>query len=129
MRNIDDRMIREGPDGRKWVLQNRWLRLTSNPVAPGYPRTGDEIELKSHSLVPDGKHIVEQVTEFEPGVDRDEDGRDIRISLLGIGKDFNGKNILAAMEKAKDARDFGGRSWKDQFARPFRKLFNFNRCD
>jgi len=101
----DDRMIRTAPDGRKWVLQDKFLRITQNPIAPRYPHTGDTIKLRDHGLISDGEYIVEMVTEFEPGINRDEDGRDIRISLLGTGdpllKDFNGQNILAAMRKAE----------------------------
>lgn len=95
---FDDRMIRTAPDGEKWVLQERWLRITQNPIAPSYPETGDEIELVNHCLIPDGEYIVETVTEFEPGISHDEDGRDIRISLLGVGRDFNGPNIRSAMK-------------------------------
>lgn len=111
MRQIDDRMIREDPNGKKWVLQNKWLRITYNPVAPDYPETGDKIKLEGHSLIPDGEYVVEQVTEFEPGINRDADGRDIRISLLGVGKDFNGGNILVAMGKAKKYNSKGKSGW------------------
>lgn len=121
---IDDRMIREDQNGKKWVLQDKWLRITQNPVAPGYPKTGDEIELKGHGLIPNGKYIVEIVTEFEPGVDRDADGRDIRISLLGFGKDYNGMNILVAMAHTK-ARSCWQRG--DGWARPFRGFFNWGK--
>jgi len=99
----DDRMIRKDNRGNDWVLQNRWLRITYNPsnLPTAYPKTGDEIELRNHNLLGNGKFVVEQVTEFEPGVCRDSEGRDIRISLLGIGRDFNGENIVAAMVNAK----------------------------
>jgi len=100
----DDRMVRTAPDGSKWVLQDKFLRITQNPVAPRYPHTGDTIKLQGHGLIPDGEYIVEMVTEFEPGIDRDEDGRDIRISLIGqghrYGRDLNGMNIRMAMIRA-----------------------------
>jgi hypothetical protein len=101
----DDRMIRSAPDGSKWVLQDKFLRITQNPVAPRYPKTGDTIKLKGHGLIPDGEYVVELVTEFEPGINRDEDGRDIRIGLLGTGdpllKGLNGYNIRLAMAQER----------------------------
>lgn len=97
-------IIRRAPDGEQWVLQDRWLRITQNPMAPLYPKTGQTITIKSHGLVKDGSYVVEQVEEFEPGFHHDEDGRDIRISLLGVyrGRGLHGPDILAAMEKAVD---------------------------
>lgn len=106
VRYEDDRMIRKDPDGKSWVLQDKWLRITHNPVTDIYPKTGDEIEVLGHRAIPNGKHIVESVTEFEPGVCRDEDGRDVRISILGSGRDFHGPDVVTAMAKARGERAY-----------------------
>ncbi len=79
-------MIREYK-GQKYALQSKWSRITENPEAPDYPCTGQKIELNGHIMIPDGKYIVSMVTEFEPPFHPDGMGRDIRISLLGSGKD------------------------------------------
>ncbi len=124
-KHIDDRMIRTSPDGKKWVLQDKWLRITQNPVTDLYPKTGDTIEVLEHSIISDGSHIVESVTEFEPGICRDDDGRDIRVSILGVGRDFHGPSVLVAMEKARGERvqALSEEKMKDGWRRPFRKFF------
>lgn len=100
---MDGQIMRRAPDGELWVLQDKWLRITQNPVAPAYPKVGQTITIKGHGLIKDGSYIVKQVEEFEPGCHHDKDGRDIRISLLGVyrGRGLHGPNILAAMEKAE----------------------------
>jgi hypothetical protein len=89
-----------GEDGKIYVVQNKWLRETDNPIAPKYPKTGDKITLKDHALVKDGTYTVSMVTEWEPPYDKDEDGRDIRISFCEHSfRELNGVNIRKAMVK------------------------------
>lgn len=85
------------------MLQNDWIRITQNPNALEYPKTGDTIELKGHQLLNDGKYIVTMVEEFEPAYHADESGRDIRLTLINSNNfsqrhtGMNGQNILRAI--------------------------------
>lgn len=79
---------------KKHALQSKWLRLTQNPTAPKYPRTGDIITLRNYPLLPDGKYTVIMVEEFEPALHKDEDGRDIRLSLAGNGVSLSGMDMI-----------------------------------
>lgn len=88
-----DEVIYRFKDGFWYVLQPNWLRITQNPVAPKYPKTGDTITLKGHDMLSDGEYIVQMVTEFEPPFHQDEDGRDIRIKFIGVSGEWNGKEI------------------------------------
>jgi len=100
----------------EYALNEKWLRIAQNPVAEKYPKTGEMIELKNHNLLLDGEYLVSMVEEFEPPYSKDEDGRDIRISLVskfmegpypkarpnseGFGA-LNGVNIRKAWKKEK----------------------------
>ena len=86
-------------EGKQIKLMTRWCRITHNPDISGYPKTGDKIQLRGHRLIKDGYYIVEAVTEYEPPVMTG--GRDIRIKLVGDNGEWNGENIIAAINCAQ----------------------------
>jgi len=75
-------MIIRKINGKEYVLNEEWLRITENPIADKYPKTGEMIELENHNILPDAEYLVAKVEEFEPPWYKDEDGRDIRVSLF-----------------------------------------------
>lgn len=89
------------PDKSILMLQDEYLRHTQNPIAPKYPKTGDIIKLKkpySFFLQADTPYTVEMVEEYEPAHHEDDDGRDIRISLVECPhKALNGKAVLGCL--------------------------------
>src|SRR5438270_3412528 len=77
-------LIASTDDGHRVALMTKWLRITNNPVAPKYPKTGDIVTIKSDYslfLTKGEQWIVEEVIEYEPAYNPDEDGRDIRITF------------------------------------------------
>ena len=69
--------------GKDVDIQKRWVRITQNPKTYNtYPGAGDVIKLAGHRYLPNGEYLVTSVVEYEPPYTRDDDGRDIRISLF-----------------------------------------------
>lgn len=100
-------MIITHKNGQQEALQDKWLRVTQNPVAEKYPKTGDLIQLKDHPMLAEGEYRVLMVTEFEPPYHPDEDGRDIRLTLLKTSDDswnrridMNGVTVRKALWKS-----------------------------
>ena len=98
-------------NGEEITLPPDWLLVTSNPIAPRFPTVGKVIELRGHKMLDDGQYLVTEVKEYESAYRSDADGRDIRIGVLALDKNWvslprsrvgeswgwNGKNILEAM--------------------------------
>ena len=94
--------------GKDVDIQKRWVRITQNPKSYTYPAAGDVIKLAGHRYLPNGEYLVTSVVEYEPPYTREDDGRDIRVSLLPdisnpafrVGtQGWNGQSILKAMVK------------------------------
>lgn len=88
-------------DGHRVALMTKWLRVTNNPTAPKYPKTGDIVTVKSDYsffLKKGEEWIVQQVIEYEPAYHKDEDGRDIRITFVGHPhQELNGVRVREVM--------------------------------
>ena len=91
--------------GNRIALQSKWLRITQNPRAVGYPCTGDEVHLEGHKILIDGQHVVQMVKEYEPPFHADAESRDIRITFLGIEHEFNGQEVLRAIKASSSPQD------------------------
>lgn len=100
--------------GVVYAYSSNWLRMTQNPQASDYPSVGDVIEVKGHPLLDDARYLVIEVMEFEPPVRHraDDNGRDIRISLIGphheSHHDLNGRRIvqtIVAIDRAEHVHE------------------------
>lgn len=98
--------------GRLIVLQTDYLRVTQNPrgVPDSYPKTGDVVLLKGHSLLPDGTYLVTMITEYEPAFSYDKlIARDVRFSVRSsqnqVFTEMNGPRFLAAIVEIKKLED------------------------
>jgi hypothetical protein len=87
----------------KYAINDKWLRITHNPVVEGYPKSGEVIKLDGHAFLNNGEYLVTDVQEFEPGYVCDSNGRDIRITLVSRNGSvmplLDGSNILKAMKR------------------------------
>lgn len=102
---MTNRFVQIGPNS--YAIQDEWLRVTQNPTTQEqYPRSGDIVTLRGHHYLPDGKYLVTMVEEFEPPFVKDANGRDIRISVVGMLRHpsdtirgLNGERLLKAIIK------------------------------